>query len=64
MSNKVVVSVTLYEENGEATKGIPAPTMQVRSHWNWTDRVVLEFDGKSVTVLERDLLQALRSCCQ
>jgi len=55
--------VRVYEIDGEATKGIDAPSITVESHWNDDERIVLVFGngkGQRFTVVADDLLSAIR----
>jgi len=58
---KVSNEVTIYEVDGQATGGIPMPTMTVASHWNRDSLVVLHVNGKRVTVAARDLQAAVNN---
>lgn len=60
--NKVIVSVTVYEVNGEEKLG-DSPQVIVESHWNRKDFVTLKIPGtsKTVTVCGSALTDAIRS---
>ena len=51
--------LTIYEINGEETKGLNLPTITVSSHWNVRDWVVIEVEGKKFTVVANDLKDAV-----
>ena len=36
----------------------------VKSHWNMSDRVVIEVGGKRATVLVKDLVEAANRCAR
>jgi hypothetical protein len=54
MSILVTNEVPTYDEP-------PKPTVRVSSHWNYSDRVVLEVGDQKVTVLAADLEAAIRN---
>jgi hypothetical protein len=58
---KVSSVVSCYEVDGKETSGMNAkrPELNVRSHWNRQEMVVLEIDGKAYTVLASDLKAAV-----
>lgn len=56
---KVSNVIDIYEINGEEVCSIDGPTIEVRSHWNSRDFVVLVVDGKEYTVVARDLEAAI-----
>lgn len=56
---KVKNEVGIYEIEGEEAPPIEGPTIEVLSHWNRDDLVVLKVDEKSYTVLARDLNAAI-----
>lgn len=64
---KVENTIQIYEVDGKdiSQKVITAdhpthsPTLQVESHWNLCRMVVLSFEGKSITVLAKDLQMAI-----
>ena len=54
--------VTCYEENDEEVKpGKDYKKLVVKSHWNYSDWIVLELDGHSITVNGRDLTSAIQN---
>ena len=61
MSIKVSNELKVYEINGVKMIAIPQPTITIRSYWNGDDRVVLEIDGKSYTLIARELEVAIRN---
>jgi hypothetical protein len=60
---KVVNTVSIYEVNGTEHRGLDAPTLTVSSHWNNDRSVVLELDGKKITVAASDLHAAITNAC-
>lgn len=60
MGIDVESKVRVYEVDGKETK-LDKPIIKVLSHWNWTDRIVLEIDDKKYCVLEKDLLRAIEN---
>ena len=56
---KVKSKVNVYEINGEETHGLELPTIEVHSHWNEHDKVVIVVDHKSHTVVAADLEAAI-----
>ena len=55
----VVNKVKVYEIDGEDTEMVETPTIEVRSHWNDPDRVVLAIGRKKWTILAKDLEAAV-----
>lgn len=56
---KVISEIEVYEVNDVEQKGIDTPSLLVKSHWNYDDRVVLEYKEMRFTVIARDLLNAI-----
>lgn len=56
---KVQNTVTVYEVDGKEIGGINGPTLSVKSHWLRPSLVVLEVDGKALTVVADDLRAAI-----
>lgn len=54
MSIKVTSTVKSYDEPAKSD-------MAVHSHWNSKQKVVIEIDGKQVTVLGYDLIAAINN---
>lgn len=61
MSHKFDVTneLDVYEIDGSDTRKVGGPKMQVKNHWNRKAFVMLEFEGKSLTVLADDLKRAI-----
>ena len=60
---KVKVEVKPYELDGEQTRVGEPLVVHVESHSIWDDRVIVQFgDGKRVTLLARDLHEAVINC--
>lgn len=55
---KVSCEVNIYEENGKDAC-LEDQKLSVRSHWNCSDRVVLEYKGINITVLAEELKKAI-----
>jgi hypothetical protein len=55
---KVHNTVNIVEIDGKECGGLD-PTLAVHSHWNRDQLVVLELDGKRVTVSAGDMLAAI-----
>jgi hypothetical protein len=56
---KVKNELQVYEQDGKEIKGIEYPIVKIESHWNYKDRVVVEIDGKKVTLIADDLRRAI-----
>lgn len=52
MSIKVTNEIPTYDDPAK-------PSVRVHSHWNDPDMVVIEFDGRKVTVLAREAKAAI-----
>lgn len=54
-------SVPVYEINGTRAEGIKAKAemLEVKSHWNEDDKVVLAYGDVNITVNAKDLLAAV-----
>lgn len=63
---KVTTHLELYEKNGSSTN-LPnsSETIQINSHWNYNDRVVLNYnDGEktfNITLIASDLIKAIHN---
>ena len=56
VSNELVV----YEVDGVSVASpIDGPRVHVRSHWNRNELVVVELEGKRMTLVAKDLLAAI-----
>jgi hypothetical protein len=53
--------IEVYETNGTEEKGLRSdrPKVKVSEHWNRKEFVVIEVDGKKVTVLAAELQRAI-----
>ena len=60
---KIEALVQIYEINGEDVPiGIDYPQMTVKRHWCWSqERVVLKVGKEQITVLKKDLIDAIRA---
>ena len=58
---KVINTIRVYEEDDEEIKIGTEKELQIVSHWNYKDFVVLEFEGKSITVNAEDLKKAIEN---
>lgn len=57
---EVVNNLKCYEVNGQETEGTDYPILKIKSHWNFSDRVVIETPtGEKMTVLGQDILNAV-----
>lgn len=54
-------TIEIYEVNGTETTGLSSdrPKLKIREHWNRKDFVVLELDGKKITLLAHELNRAV-----
>lgn len=60
---KVKAKIRVYEFDGHETVGVEQPELFMWSHWNDGDRVVLQMaDGAKITMVARDLEEAIRAC--
>ena len=55
----IEVKISTYEVNDEEDY---SKEVIIRSHWNWDDRVIIEFEGKKVTVITAQLEKAINKC--
>jgi len=62
MSVELKAKVTVYEIDGDDSLGMDRPPVVIRSHWNRGEMVVIEVNGKSVTVVAAQLAEAARRC--
>lgn len=53
--------IEVYETNGTEEKGLRSdrPKVKVSEHWNRKDFIIIEVDGKKVTVLASELKRAI-----
>jgi hypothetical protein len=51
---KVTNEVSTYDEPAK-------PDIRVHSHWAMSDRVVIEIEGKTVTVIADDMIRAINN---
>lgn len=59
----VACDVKIYEIDGEEVElGAEQSPLQVKSHWNDSERVVLTIGKKTVTVAGHDLFIAVQNC--
>ncbi len=58
---KVSNAVTVYEVDGTERNDVPPPTITVESHWNRNTLVVLQANGKRLTVSADDIMAAIRN---
>lgn len=57
----VTNEIKIYETNGKETPIGENPILEVRSHWNNDNLVVIEIDGKTVTVVASQLEKAIHN---
>lgn len=63
---KVSNELKIYELNGRTPQSnselnITESTLLIESHWNYQDRVVINFNGQQITLLAIDLLKAINN---
>lgn len=58
---EIKASLRAYEVNGVEPKSYPGPPITLRSHGLFNDRLVIEVDGTSYTIIARQLESALRA---
>ena len=60
---KIITKLNPLEFDGEERKGLPneADELHVISHWNYRDRIVLDWRGHSITVVADELERAIRN---
>ncbi len=46
---------------GDAANAASPPTVGIHSHWNRNDLVIIEINGKQLTVVAKDLEAAVRN---
>jgi len=59
---KVTSEVDIYELNGKKTQpkvGVESKSLLVKSHWNESGKIVLEYGGETITVVASDLIVAV-----
>lgn len=57
---EVESTINIYDVDGEE-QSIPSPKLLVRSVWNASKKVEIEFEGKRVTVIGEQLERAIRN---
>ena len=57
---KVCSMITLVELDGKEMP-VGGPTVGIHSHWNRSQLIILEIDGKRFTVSADDLVAAIRN---
>lgn len=60
---KIINLININEINGEDIKLSAREELQIESHWNYKDRVVLIFGDKKITVLADELIYAIKNSC-
>jgi len=55
VSNKI----NIYEKNGAELKISESQKLEVLSHWNRKEFVVIKFEDKSITILANELSKAI-----
>jgi hypothetical protein len=58
---KVISKIKTYPDSGEESK--QPKEIEVRSHWTFTDRVILVIGEQTLTLLAADLHRAVRNAC-
>lgn len=58
---KVTCNVKFYEVQGTEEPPVGGRSLEVVSHWCYSDRVVLEISGNTYTVLGSELISAIRN---
>ena len=53
--------INIYEQNNSDVPIGETVQLIVENHWNLKDRVVLKFNGESITVLARQLEKAIQN---
>lgn len=58
---KTITEITIYEIDGETQEGLSMPKMDIESHWNRSNLVVLSVPGigKKMAVLAQELKMAI-----
>lgn len=56
---EVKTKIKIYEINGDEISG--KFILEVISHWNMTDRIVLKIAGDGYTVIAEDLIMAIKN---
>lgn len=57
---KIKIEVTIYEVNGEDKSG--DDVLEIESHWNKDELVVIKFGKKSLTIRADELTEAIQRC--
>lgn len=57
----VTTTVEVYEVDDKKVEIGSTKEISVISHWNYGDRVILQVEGKSVTVIAKDLKLAIEN---
>lgn len=58
---KVINELNIYEIDGLKVSTKEVQVLKINSHWNYSDRVVLEIDDLKITVLVSDLQKAIQN---
>lgn len=58
---KVMNELRVFEIEGKKTEFVDGPKVVVQSHWNVEGLVIVQFNGASVTVSGKDLIEAVRN---
>lgn len=59
MTIQVKNEITVYEIDGK--ESFNHPPLVILSHWNFNERVTIEFEGKKITVIASDLRKAIEN---
>lgn len=57
----VTNEIKIYETNGKDTLVGENPMLKINSHWNRQNCVVIEIDGKRITVVASQLEKAIQN---
>ena len=61
---KVENQIKIYEIDDKNTNQADSDKcLIVKSHWNYTDRIVVVFEGKEITVIASHLRKAIENAC-
>ena len=58
---KVKQTVEIYEENDAEVPIGTNKSIEVESHWNWNERVILVIGRRRITVIGEDLITAIQN---
>ena len=61
MQIKVINEVKVYEVDNEELAVGKYPKLKIKSHWNRSSFVILEFEGKDITVVASSLAKAIQN---